>query len=1043
MLGMDTGGFSPSFALMLDRRDLTEDDVRNSTPFCVFVQLIGLMTVSAEQLPIKSYTTADGLAHNHINRIRQDSRGFMWFCTDEGLSRFDGYSFRNYTTRDGLPHPWVNDLLETHDGVYWVATDGGVSRFNPKGKGMGQEPMFVTYVPGQEADARRVNSLAEDASGIVWLATYNGLYRMERSGGNVKFHFVDVGLTGVGTEIRLVNELALADRGAIWLAARTGLYRLFSDGRAEHYTTSHGLPESFVGTVFQDRSQRWWVSTRNRGFCSLVAEPDVSRPVIERCYSTNDGLPHNDVRAIFQSSDGRMWIGTVGGLSEFVPGAPKGRLFRNYSTANGLSEVQIYQLAEDRAGNLWIGTRRGGVMRMVRNGFIGYAEADGFRSGTSQRAIFETLNRELCVLTSTGPGGFVQRFNGKRFLATVIHFPKTTGADKFYLEGGFQDRAGEWWIATRQGLVRFGRTTRIEDLGRIGPKAIYTKRDGLADNLVGPLYEGARGTIWFSTANLTSREVMLSLWNGPSRRLESHVAKSDSFPSAFGEDGRGGLWIGFYNGDLVRYGSGRFESLAIPPGTTQGAVNALRVDRSGRLWIASTHSGLIRVDDPNSPSPNIAKYTTSQGLSSNEILCLTEDESGRIYAGSNRGVDRLDSKSGLVRRYTMADGLSRGAVGHAYRDHNGVLWFLTDEGISRLIPARDPVPAAPPVHIASLRVRGVQRPISELGETQVEQLELSPDQNQMQIEFVGLDFQPGATLRYQYKLEGEDQDWSAPSSERTVNFARLASGSYRFLVRAVNADGITSPMPASVVFTVLAPIWRRWWFLNLCGLLIFFAVYALYKYRVGQLLAIERIRTRIATDLHDDIGSSLSQITILSEVLRTRLNDADPRQTEPISKIAEISRLLADSMNDIVWAINPARDRLSDLVRRMREFAGDLFIPRDIDLRFEAPAADQDLRLDLEARRQLFLIFKECANNIVRHSGCSEVKFRFAVEAGELVLRADDNGKGFDVRAASNTASGHGLASMRLRAARLGGNVTLESADRHGTTVTISVPLRR
>jgi signal transduction histidine kinase len=271
----------------------------------------------------------------------------------------------------------------------------------------------------------------------------------------------------------------------------------------------------------------------------------------------------------------------------------------------------------------------------------------------------------------------------------------------------------------------------------------------------------------------------------------------------------------------------------------------------------------------------------------------------------------------------------------------------------------------------------------------------------------------------------------------------LAPGSHRFLVRAVSSDGVASRTPATIAFNVLAPVWRRWWFLSLCALLAAGAVYALFRYRVGQLLAVERIRMRIATDLHDDIGSSLSQITILSEVLRTRLNGNDPRQIDPISKIATISRALADSMNDIVWAINPARDRLSDLIWRMREFAGDLFIPRDIDLRFDAPTADQDLRLDLEARRQLFLIFKECANNIARHSGCSEVRFRFGVEAGRLVLRADDNGKGFNVGEASHGPGGQGLTSMQLRAERLGGTVTLYSAQHQGTTVTVSVPLRR
>src|SRR5215469_10372522 len=189
----------------------------------------------AEQLPIKAYTSAEGLAHNHINRIRQDSRGYLWFCTDGGLSRFDGYQFTNYTTDDGLPSPWVNDLLETRDGAYWVATDGGVCRFNPNGSRRKKaadggsvavaEPMFLIYRPSSGADASRVNALAEDPSGRFWCATYAGLCRFEQANGKPAFEFVDIGLPRNEYEGTLVNNLAFDRDGTLWVAARYGLFR--------------------------------------------------------------------------------------------------------------------------------------------------------------------------------------------------------------------------------------------------------------------------------------------------------------------------------------------------------------------------------------------------------------------------------------------------------------------------------------------------------------------------------------------------------------------------------------------------------------------------------------------------------------------------------------------------------------------------------------------------------------------------------------------------------------------------------------------------
>jgi hypothetical protein len=197
---------------------------------CLILPLLflGPDIMPGEQLPIRTYTTPEGLAHNHINRIRQDSRGYLWFCTDGGLSRFDGYRFANYTTEDGLPHPWVNDLLETRDGAYWIATDGGVCRFNPNGSSgksgrPASKPMFVVYKPGAEEDANRINALAEDPAGSIWCGAYGGLYRLQRSAQNVAFESVDIGQPRNAYLGQLVNNIAVDGSGALWIAARHGL----------------------------------------------------------------------------------------------------------------------------------------------------------------------------------------------------------------------------------------------------------------------------------------------------------------------------------------------------------------------------------------------------------------------------------------------------------------------------------------------------------------------------------------------------------------------------------------------------------------------------------------------------------------------------------------------------------------------------------------------------------------------------------------------------------------------------------------------------
>jgi signal transduction histidine kinase len=403
-------------------------------------------------------------------------------------------------------------------------------------------------------------------------------------------------------------------------------------------------------------------------------------------------------------------------------------------------------------------------------------------------------------------------------------------------------------------------------------------------------------------------------------------------------------------------------------------------------------------------------------------------------------VDRLDPETGQFKQYTSADGLLVGKVTSAFRDSHGGLWFASNvHGLSRLIPGPDPPQTPPPILISGLRVAGEVYPMSRLGETDLARLELSPNQNQLTIDFVGLSFAAGEGLRYQYQLEGADKQWSAPSEQRSVNYANLAAGRYRFLVRAVNTDGITSHTPAMVTFTILSPIWQRWWFLALCALAAGMMFYLLYRYRVSQLLAVANIRTRIATDLHDDIGASLSLIAMLSEVAQRQWQQGSNKISDSLSSIAEASRESVGSMSDIVWAVNPRKDRLSELIKRARRFASDVLSTRNILLQFAANIGS-DVEVDADARGEIFSIFKEGVNNIARHAACKTAEVEISRAKQWLTLKLCDDGQGFDVAA---PAEGNGLDNMRQRARKLGGELEIKSEPGRGTSLLLRVPLMR
>ncbi|HEY6331379.1 MAG TPA: two-component regulator propeller domain-containing protein, partial [Blastocatellia bacterium] len=781
----------------------------------------------AEQLPIKTYTVVDGLAQDNVSRIVRDSLGFLWFCTGEGLSRFDGYQFTSYTTDEGLPHRRVNDFLETREGVYWIATEYGLCRFNPAG---GTQLFTISY-PGDDDKSRRVRVLLLDRSGAIWCGTDAGLYLMQPAEGQVHFQFVGI-RTGPELSGPLVQALVEDRQGTLWIGTGDdGLYRRRPDGRTEHYTSTdsprahrpdilNALPSSNIEVMLADHAGRLWAGTPH-GLCQIAIDAGSNRPRVVRVYTTRDGLADPTIESLFETADGHLWIGN-NGLSELVLSPDGSERLHTFTTLNGLSSYYVNALTDDRDGNLWIGTDSGGVMKLARGGFTTYTEADGLaRAGAD--AIFQDRAGKVCVVSSGGKH-FINRFDGQRFTSVCPAFPNRINDYGWgWNQIAFQDRSGEWWVPTGQGLCRFAASEGIGDLGRRPPLEIYTTRDGLPFNEIFRLYEDTHDDIWIST--ISPQANGLSRWNRATNTIQTFsetdglVALTERPVSAFAEDAAGNLWIGHLaDGGLTRWSAGRFTFFSKTDGLPGGGIRSIYMDHAKRLWIASAVGGLARVDHPDAEHPHFDVYTTSEGLSSNDTWCVTEDQWGRIYAGAGRGVDRLDPDTGHIKHYTTADGLMRGKVTSAFRDSHGALWFGSNvHGLSRLVPEPDSPREPPPILIRGLRLAGVNYPLSQLGERDVQPLNLAPNQNQLSIDFAGIGFDPGEVLRYQYRLEGADKDWSAASTERSVNYGHLAPGAYRFVVRAIDDHGLISERPASVSFTVLPPVWRRWWFIALAA----------------------------------------------------------------------------------------------------------------------------------------------------------------------------------------------------------------------------------
>lgn len=1039
--------------------------------FLILVFLGAAIFARAETLPYKNYTTADGLGHDRVEEIVRDSRGFLWFCTGEGLARFDGYEFKNYTQADGLPHRRVMDLIETRDGKYLVATYAGIAVFNPAGvprrwndvagkqetpPGETEPPMFrVLRPPDAKQDKRSwtVMDLLETRDGRIWAATLDGLYRLEPTGDELVFQRVEAEAWR-GKEIEFLN--LLEDRfGALWIASGSGLFRQTPDGKID---TLHKLNGGL--SMLEDRQGRIWLGGGGGtpGLSVAVFEGAPDKPVMTRAYTTKDGLSANDwMNDILETSDGRILIGIANGLCEFLPEAKEGEpKFRV------IAQKEIIALAEDGGGNIWIGTNAHGAFKMSRGGFTLFDETDFPKAGSfAFHSIFTGDGGEIFLPTGTAD---LVRFDGKKF--TALKPKEMTWRSWGWNQIDFRSRrTGEWWFAGGDKVLRYP-NVRFEDLPQANPTGIYTftQPGTTRRNVFFRLFEDSRGDVWMSVLGNRDDTSGISLlrWERVADKLHAYAPEEHRVPygngaTAFAEDGAGNVWIGFYFGGLVRYraADGKFQTLAAEDGMPSGIVNAIYRDRAGRIWIATGSNGIVRVDNPTDEKPRLVNLTVAEGLSSNQAACLTEDNFGRVYVGTGRGVTRLEPESGRIKIYSQADGLPDSYARICGRDSAGALWFTQHKMLARLVPKADEAAQPPPVFIGAVRVNGERaRKLSELGETSVENLEFTSEQRQVQIDYLALGFGTGETLRYQYKLE--NAEWSEPSGQRTVNL-NLSPGSYHFLVRAVNAEGVTSENPARVSFSIARPFWQRWWFLLLAAFLIGAVVYALYRYRINQIIKLERVRTRIATDLHDDIGSSLSKIAILSEVVRKKNGTEKNDGFEPLEIIANTSREMVDTMSDIVWAINPERDHLSDLIQRMRRFTEEMLDAQDIEYEFENAENLKDIRLGADLRREIYLIFKECVNNLAKHSLATKAEFDIRLENECLIVEIKDNGRGFvaeKLRAETSSAysadigdaglrsfGGNGLRNMRRRAENLGGEFVIDSAPGEGTRITLKIPV--
>lgn len=969
--------------------------------------MLCLAPLQAQQLPLRNYSVKDGLTRNAVRAIAQDNSGWMWFGSTDGLNRYDGATFQVFTTQHGLSDNFINSLAVDSSGALWIATNfGGLVRLqagrfssflvDPENPGAFSNHVNCLlpersfgYLVGTDAGLFRfagerfapvvpqiaVTALARDSSGTAWIGTPNGLLRLEGRNGKESVAVVQAG--------REVTSLACDRLGVMWIGTTRGLFyhppiasRRWQLERLARYVQSQ-----WIRCIHLDDDNTAWLGTAEIGVVHFSPDGMIS-PINEA-----NGLAGNVINAIVRDSESNIWIATSAGLSKLIS-----EQILNYTHAHGLPDHPATVVTRDANGAMWFGTRLG-LARLFDGAMTTLTTSDGLPS-----------NYVLTLLT---------------------------------------DADGYLWCGTEHGPARaLPRSGARPHFHPFGSRQGWTPSDG-RPNRVRAIYQDENNNLWFGN------DEGISLFrNGRffTHRLDGPYG--ERLVAGLVRDGSGDLWVGLHAGGIIRFAVA-FDRRGAPlliersrldsgDGLVDDRIRCAVRARDGSLWFGTRFGGAVRIRVHDTGSFDIRNFTTRDGLASNWVNGIAEDQRGNIWLATSRGTTRLSlagtsHESLSVQTLTIFDGLAGDGVNDVYADVNGTLWFATYNGVTRYDPIGDMPPRVPPrVFITGISVLG--QPDTAALRTLSGTYDY--ERHSIAFDFIGISFRDEARVRYRYILEGFDTTWSALTERRYVQYTHLPAGEYVFRVRAQNGSGVWSADTAAFRFVIVPPFWSRWWFIAGSVSLIASMLWLAYRYRVRQLLAVERLRLRIAADLHDDIGSTLSSIAIAGELAQKEITMPSPRASEALQRITASARSMLEHLDDIVWSINPANDNLDDLVLRMRSFAAELLEPNSIAYTLSAPVDGADI--PMEMRRQVYLIFKEALHNVVKHAACTKVEMVLAVKDGTLQLTVHDNGSGFVVQP---EYSGNGLHTMHGRAAAMGGTLVVTSIRGSGTTLCVTIPL--
>ena len=973
------------------------------------------------------YTTENGLSQGTIFRMLQDSRGFMWFGSWDGLNRFDGYNFKVFKSqqRDSntIAGTHIYSMVEDKHGNLWVGTNEALNCYDYRNNAF--RHFYLKDMLGQKVSTLYDPFFIDD-NDELWF-TYDGKNLASLNLNNEKiseYHFADSSLesyTVPGFPKKqlyrpLSKILACGDDGLkIIDVANRKIYHYFSKSAENIY----GNP-LIVFEVFEDQTNLLWLATNKGLVCFDPKTNDES--IFDNAKGEKIILP---VVAIAEDKNGNIWTGTdYNGLWLFDKSKKEFSFGYTHDPAlpDGIAANTISSIFADRSDNIWINVDPKGIDRInpsfnlfakvridnksdshiISGSVLGFAEAD-------RNKVLVSVQRSGMML--------YDKATDKR---ETIYLPGSY--KESYSHAVFRDSQGVFYILTEKGIfysanVR-GPYTLLQVLQNKFIDDLFNSMLQVDDSLILVGHSHGMAIIKTSRKKINWQKILPQIHD-------------EILSITKGNDGL--FYLCKKENDVIKISRDKNEFNIVDTIKTTFIVKSIYHAAGETIWMA-TSKGLAKY---NTRTKNYEWFTEQNGLNNNFVYGIIPDAKGNLWMSTNGGISRLNIHNSKFYNY----GLSEGLQGYEfnsnafYKTNDGTIYFGGVNGFNYFNPSNiSEQTFDPPLQVNEIKINN--KPVSLANFADSSNYNIGYNQNDLSISFAAIDFNRSSNIFYQYKLHSGDE-WINIGRERTLTFPNIPAGNYNLLIEASLADGALSKKNISLRFIIL-PVWyKTWWFFILVGLTVLSVFYLLYRYRLSQMIKFYRLRTKISQDLHDEVGSTLTSINILSKVSRSNLDKNNSRASDLLEKISEQSADMQQSISDIVWSIRPDNDKIENLAVRMREFLGHTAESKNVLVDFNVDEKVLNKGLTMRQRQQIFLIYKEAVNNAVKYSKGEKISVFLGKEGDHIKLSVQDDGIGFDTK---KPTSSNGLKNMNDRAKELKGIIRIRSEFGKGTQITLLCP---